>query len=202
MTTKKNTTKKKALVICPGRGSYTAEQLGYFHKNHADNNVLREFIDKKRSTLEKMTLTELDQAKVFSRKTHVPGENSSVLIYGCGMADYQAINSDLFDVVAITGNSMGWYTALACAGALEQGAAFDVVDTMGSMMKENIIGGQMIYPVVGEDWKISPKRLSLVNEVLATINKTQTARAYVSIHFGGYVVFGANEEGLKLLKKS
>jgi [acyl-carrier-protein] S-malonyltransferase len=42
----------------------------------------------------------------------MPGDNASLLIYACALADFAAIDRDRFEVVAVTGNSMGWYLAL------------------------------------------------------------------------------------------
>ena len=40
------------------------------------------------------------------------------------------------EVVAVTGNSMGWYSALACAGALTAEDGFEVANTMGTLMQD------------------------------------------------------------------
>ena len=49
------------------------------------------------------------------------------MIYACAYADFLAIDRDRFDILGVTGNSMGWYIALACAGALDVMNGFEVV---------------------------------------------------------------------------
>jgi [acyl-carrier-protein] S-malonyltransferase len=73
------------------------------------------------------------------------------LIYACTLGDALAL--DGVEVVAVTGNSMGWYSALACAGAVAPMAGFTLVNTMGTLMQEALIGGQTVYPFMGEDWQ-------------------------------------------------
>ena len=55
------------------------------------------------------------------------------------------LRQEKYEIVAITGNSMGWYSALALSGALTHENAYSLISTMGSMMKEGTIGGQIIY---------------------------------------------------------
>ena len=49
---------------------------------------------------------------------------------------------------------MGWYIALALGGAMTQENAYHLIHTMGSMMTGGIIGGQIIYPIVDENWQV------------------------------------------------
>ena len=79
------------------------------------------------------------------------GDNASGLIYAASYADSISLAEDI-EIVAVTGNSMGWYIALACAGALSPRDGFHVVNTMGSLMHDSLIGGQVIYPFIREDW--------------------------------------------------
>ena len=62
---------------------------------------------------------------------------------------------------------MGWYSALACAGALSPQAGFEVVNTMGTLMQERLIGGQIIYPFVAEDWRDDPARRAELMALIA-----------------------------------
>ena len=57
---------------------------------------------------------------------------------------------DRYDVVAVTGNSMGWYLALACSGVLDFDAGARLVNNMGGLMHEQGAGGQIVWSVVDE----------------------------------------------------
>lgn len=192
-------TKQRAVVICPGRGTYNKEELGYLQRFHADKAPMLNVIDNYRQSVNQPTVRELDSAKQYSMKTHTAGEHASPLIYACAMGDFAAIDRDKYDIVAVTGNSMGWYIALAAAGALTPNAGIEVINTMGSMMTDGIIGGQMIYPLIDENWLWDQNKVDTVNQVLKDIQAIDNAEAHISIHLGGYVVFGANQQGMKEL---
>lgn len=195
-------TKKTAVVVCPGRGTYTKTELGYLKKYRPRFEREINAIDARLSALGQPTVTELDNAEKFSLKTHTPGEYASTLIYACSYADFLAIDRDKVDIVAVTGNSMGWYTALACAGALRGEHVFTLIHTMGSMMKDGVIGGQLIYPVVDDAWRVDAQRQGLVTRAVADINQISGCEAYLSIQFGGYAIVGGNEKALAALMKS
>ena len=192
-------TKKRVVVICPGRGTYNKEELGYLQRLHSDKPELVEVIDNFRQQQGQLTISELDAMGQYSMRLHTAGENASALIYGCAIGDFEAINKDKYDIVAITGNSMGWYIALAAAGALTPEAAIELINTMGSMMTDGIVGGQMIYPIMDDNWCTDPKVISTIERGLMAVNKKQGCAVYISINLGGYTVFGGNKEGLKAL---
>ena len=148
-------TRKTAVVICPGRGTYTKTELGYLGRYFPDKPLLARF-DDTRTSLGQETLTALDGAPAYSVVRHTRGDNASGLIYGATLGDFRAIDREKVDVVAVTGNSMGWYSTLACGGALTAENGFAVVNTMGTLMQEALIGGQTLYPFVGEDWRNDP----------------------------------------------
>jgi [acyl-carrier-protein] S-malonyltransferase len=183
--------KQKALVICPGRGTYNKDDLGYFARQHADRAELMAAFDVKRLALGQETLSDLDGAARYSLARHTRGDNASALIYACAYADFQAINRDAFDIVAVTGNSMGWYIALATAGVLDAGGGFDLVNTMGTLMHDSLIGGQILYPFVDADWVEIPGRRQ---ELLSLVDNIDGL--FVSIHLGGMMVFAGDEAAL------
>src|SRR4029079_11739925 len=123
--------KLAALVVCPGRGTYGKAELGYLKRHHADKGELIAGFDRQRATRGKPTVSELDGAERFSVATYTRGDIASPLIFACAYADYLAINPGRFDVAALTGNSMGWYIALPCAGAVRPEHGFAIVDAMG-----------------------------------------------------------------------
>ena len=134
-------------------------------------------------------------------RVHTAGENASALIYACAAADYQAINRDEYDIVAVTGNSMGWYIALAVAGALNPKNAIHLINTMGSMMTAGVVGGQLIYPVVDDNWQLEPQLFQQIDNLLKELNQQPEVEVYISIKLGGYLVFGGNKAGLKALEQ-
>lgn len=193
--------KQTAVVICPGRGTYNKEELGYLQRLHSDKPDLIEVIDNYREQQGQVTIAELDAAEKYNMRQHTAGENASALIYGCAVADHRSIDTDKYDIVAVTGNSMGWYIALAVAGALNDQAAIEVINTMGSMMTDGVIGGQMIYPTINEDWQQDADLKQQIMIWLDDVNQQADAEVYISIHLGGYLVFGGNKAGLTALEQ-
>lgn len=192
--------KQRAVVICPGRGTYNKEELGYLQRLHSDKTEIISLIDDYRDSQGQMKVSELDGMDNYSMRVHTAGENASALIYACALSDYQTINKEEFDVVAVTGNSMGWYIALAVAGALAQPQAIELINTMGSMMTNGLVGGQMIYPIINDDWQIDSEKEQQVMQWLAEVNQDSACDVHVSINLGGYIVFGGNKAGLKALE--
>lgn len=193
--------KKRVVVICPGRGSYTKETLGYLRQFGGGVRDFLTDIDQRRKALGEPTISELDNAETFKPALHTKGEHASPLIYACSYADFMSINREKFDIVAVTGNSMGWYLTLAFGGSLDWAGGFSVVNTMGSMMKKEIIGGQVIYPVCDEQWRPSPERMAVVNRVVENLNAREGVEVHISIFLGGNVVLGANKAGVSALLK-
>ncbi|MDH5738243.1 MAG: ACP S-malonyltransferase, partial [Gammaproteobacteria bacterium] len=126
--------KETAIVICPGRGTYSKPELGYFGRYHGLKSEFLDTLDAYRGRQQQVSISDLDGAATFSSRRHTTGDNASLLIYACALADFADINQNQFDIVGVTGNSMGWYLALACAGVLGQEAAMHLVNTMGVLM--------------------------------------------------------------------
>lgn len=187
---------KTAVVVCPGRGVYNQGELGYLARRHADKAALFASFESERRRLGQATLAALDGAEAYSAAVHTRGDSASALIYAASLADFLSIDRGRIDIVAVTGNSMGWYTALACAGALTPEAGFEVANTMGALMQESLIGGQIVYPFVDDDWAPNPGRKA---ELLALVEEIGRRDAYalaLSIDFGGMLVVAGNEAGL------
>lgn len=194
------TNKQRAVVICPGRGTYNKEELGYLAKYHSDKVEFIEHIDQFRTNQQQLPISELDAMDKYSMRVHTAGENASALIYACAYADYRSI-SDEFDVVAVTGNSMGWYIALAVSGALKAYGAIELINTMGSMMTDGVIGGQLIYPIIDQYWQKDKAREQQVMAIVEQVNQQENCHVYVSIYLGGYLVFGGDKPGLQALQE-
>jgi len=191
--------KQKALVICPGRGTYNQTELGYLKTYHSDKKEFLNKIDTFRKMSDQLTISEIDGMDKFKPSVHTKGENAASLIYACAYADYLSINQDKYDICAVTGNSMGWYLALACGGALNVAGSYELINTMGSMMKDGLIGGQIIYPITNDDWTENIELAQDVLGIISKVNEQNDCEAYISINFGGYLVIGGNEKALKEL---
>lgn len=193
--------KKRAIVICPGRGTYNKDELGYFARLHADKPEILAIIDANRQTKGQTPVSELDAMTKYNMRVHTAGENASSLIYACAQGDFQDIDPQQYDIVAVTGNSMGWYIALAAAGALNPTNAIELINTMGSMMSEGIIGGQLIYPIVDVAWQQDSALRTQINQWIDEVNQLPEAQLYPSIYLGGYLVLGGNSKGLQEIEK-
>lgn len=191
--------KRSALVICPGRGTYNKAELGYLARHHGERSEMLAMFEAERARLGQDSLAELDGAERFSVSRHTRGDNASLLIHACAYGDYQAIDRDKFDIVAVTGNSMGWYVALACAGAVSAADGGRIVNTMGTYMQEALIGGQIVYPLTDDNWLEVPSRRADVLEMMAQVNEDAGHIVRISIELGGMLVLAGNEVGLKAL---
>jgi [acyl-carrier-protein] S-malonyltransferase len=191
--------REKLLVICPGRGTYGASEQGYLRTHHAARAEMIAKLDAMRAAQGKITVSELDGADKFSPTLHLPGDNASLLIYACALADFAAIDLERFDIVAITGNSMGWYLALACAGILDFEGGARLVNNMGRLMHEKGQGGQIVWSLADADWRIDPEKAAIADAVLIEAASNTDISVHVSIRLGAMIVFAADEAGLKWL---
>lgn len=183
--------KKSALVVCPGRGTYNKTELGYIGNTCSDKALLTQF-DAARSDAGLATVSELDGQAIFSRGTHLKAENAAALIFAAGVADYRSINTEQFDVVAVTGNSMGWYTALGCAGALAPDKGMQLVTDMAQLTADGA-GAQFIYPIIDDNWQPDIERVAMVQQQLTK----HKGELFMSIVFGGYAVLAGSEAAVK-----
>jgi [acyl-carrier-protein] S-malonyltransferase len=191
--------KKRALVICPGRGTYNAAELGYLHRHYAGRSNVIATVDAVRVAKGQVPVSQLDSAAKYAPSLHMTGDNASPLIYACAMADFAAIDRDRFDIVAVTGNSMGWYLALACAGILNLEAGARLVNNMGGLMHQHGAGGQIVWSIVDDDWRVQEHKILFIRNLLAEAKTISEIKIYVSIRLGGMIVFAADEPGLKWL---
>lgn len=191
----------KAVVICPGRGTYNKAELGYLGRHFPDPALLARF-DAQRRDAGQPLLAELDGAERFSLANHTRGDNASALIFAAALGDFLSIDRAKIDIVAVTGNSMGWYSALTCAGALSPEDGFRVANTMGTLMQQALIGGQLIYPFVGDDWRPQPARRAELLAIVDDISATEGHMLFPSIELGGMLVLAGNEAGLSAFEKA
>ena len=191
--------RQSALVICPGRGTYGKAELGYLKRFHADRSALIETVDRIRAQHGQPTISELDGADRFSVATHTRGDIASPLIFTASYADFLAIDRSRYDIAAVAGNSMGWYTTLACAGAVSAEHGFEIVDAMGENSQAGEPGGQVLLTLVDEDWREVSGLRDAVMTLLDTINGRPDCDLHPSIDLGGMLVVAGNEAGLAAL---
>jgi acyl transferase domain-containing protein len=191
--------REAALVVCPGRGTYGKAELGYLKRFHADKGELIAGFDRLRAGRGQPTISELDGADRFSPALHTRGDIASPLIFAASYADSLALDRSRFDVAAVTGNSMGWYTALAVAGAVGAEQGFRIIDAMGENSQAGEAGGQVLLTLVDEDWRELAGLREQVMALAAAIGARDGCRLFVSIELGGMIVFAGNESGLAAL---
>jgi [acyl-carrier-protein] S-malonyltransferase len=184
----------RALVAFPGRGSYTASSLGALRLDHPWVHRAEEL----RRERGLGSLLELDRASRFDPQRHLRASNSSPLTFLVGMLDAERIAVD-HDVVATIGNSTGWYTALAAAGALPFEDAFRLVQEMALLQEQPLPqdgpGGQVIYPLTDASWRPDPALSAAIDQALGTGNGS----THRSIELGGYAVLAGTETGVDRL---
>lgn len=180
----------RALLVCPGRGSYGRAERGTLDPSSPTLAP----IEATRAALGRPPLLDLDRAAMFSPSLHLAGENASLLTFAATAQDLAVLDAGRVRVVAVAGNSLGFYTALYAAGALSLPDAARLVETMGSYQAGNIVGGQALYPLCGDDWRHDPALEAAVTGALATIDGL-----WVSIRLGGTVVLGGTDEALRAL---
>lgn len=183
--------KKTALVVCPGRGTYNKAEYGYIKNHNPDTALMAQFY-KARNDVALPSVTELENMPLFNRAVHTKADNAAALIFASGINDYAAIDCNQFDVVAVTGNSMGWYTALGCAGVFGAKSGMQLVTDMAQLTAKGS-GAQFIYPVVDDNWRPDPVRQALVQQQLAL----HKAELFMSIAYGGYGVLAGTETAVK-----
>jgi [acyl-carrier-protein] S-malonyltransferase len=187
----------RVVLLCPGRGSYTERSLRSLPAEHAWVRRAEEL----RAEYGLVPLLALDQAAKFDPKLHLEPANVSPLIWLVSMLDCAAAALE-HEVVAIAGNSMGWYTALAVGGALDFDDGFRLMQEMSLLQQEHAAagegGGQVIYPLVDEDWQRDPAKGRAVLEALAA----RPGEVFRSIELGGYAVLAGSEAGIAFLSKT
>jgi len=70
---------------------------------------------------------------------------------------------------------------------------------MGTIMQESLIGGQIVYPLLDEDWREVPGRRAEITDLMIDINHKSSQQVHISIELGGMLVLAGNASGLKAL---
>jgi [acyl-carrier-protein] S-malonyltransferase len=192
-------TRQTAVVVFPGRGVYGKDELGYVQRHHGGKQGWLSGLDDWRKARGREAITALDSRSSYLARDHASSENASAIIYACALADFADIDRERFDIVAITGNSLGWYLALDGAGALKEGAAIGVVDEMGQLMAREGRGGQIVTSLIDEQWQFSSRKRQFIEHCLQRV-RSDGGLAEWSIELGGTAVLGGDEKGLTLLE--
>ena len=188
----------RALIVCPGRGSYDRAGMGQLQDRSEAARAVISACDQHREGASRPSVSALDGAEKWRSSLHVAGENASLLTAACSLADMAELARDRFEVVGVTGNSMGWYTALGVSGALSLSDTIRVIDTMGAYQAKNVIGGQVLYPLTNASWASDPDLLDAVERTLVDGRNAGHALHW-SIHLGGYAVLAGDRAGVKFL---
>lgn len=188
----------RAVLACPGRGAYAAASLGSLPID--DPWVIR--AEQLRAEYGLEPLLDLDRAERFDPSRHLQPVHASPLIFIASMLDAEAAVTD-YRITAVIGNSLGWYTALAVAGALPFEDAFRLVQEMAILQQEPLPsggpGGQVIYPLADAAWRPDPQLRAAVSDALAEPAVNGDGHVHESIDLGAYAVLAGDEAGVARL---
>jgi malonyl CoA-acyl carrier protein transacylase len=184
-------------LICPGRGAYSTASLGSLPADHPLVGRAEEL----RARYDLEPLLTLDGADRFDASRHLRPANAGPLILLASLLDAEQALAD-HRVVAVAGNSLGWYTALAIGGALLFDDAFRLVQEIALLQElpatEGGSGGQVIYPLTDAGWQVDRDLEAAVGAALHE-NGGATGEVYPSIDLGGYAVLAGDEAGIQRL---
>lgn len=181
-----------ALIVLPGRGSFRPEHLGTLIQ---DADIVKD-ADSIRRQDQQLTVSELANAPKFSANKHIAGENASILTAAYTLAEFEKLKSDI-NVLAICGNSMGWYTTLIASGALSSSDGLKLIEQMGQYQVNNQIGAQLLYPLYTEDWHLDH---ALSNQIEQLIQETHGL--HWSIVLGHQAVLGGSKRAIKHIQEN
>jgi len=182
----------RVALLCPGRGSYTEKSL----RSLPEGEPWIVAAEALRGEYGLESLLALDRSAKFEPARHLRPANAAALIYLCSMLDAREVLARE-EVVCVGGNSLGWYTALAVAGALSFEDGFRLVQEMALLQEQGEPGGQVVYPVVDAEWRPSAEARAAVERVLAT----GAGEVFGSIRLGGYAVLAGTNAGVARLLK-
>ena len=180
----------RAVLVFPGRGSYGPTSLGSFP---ADNRLVA-VADGVRVELGLDRLAVLDAAEAFDPKIHLRPSNTGPLTWLASMLDAERALAD-HRVVAVIGNSPGWFAALAVAGALDAADAFRLVQGIALLQEEAVDagagGGHLIYPRLDSDWQPMAEWIAALDAV-----GEDGGEVFPSVDLGGFVILAGTDAGI------
>lgn len=182
------------MVVCPGRGSYGKDELRSAQRLGEAGAALLDAADAWRAEAGRPGLRTLDAADRFDPRVHLAPGNVSSLIYALSCAD-AADRLAACDVVAVCGNSLGWYTALHVAGALDFADGWRIVEAAGAFQAGGgPVGGQLVWPVVDDAWRPRPDLAEALDA--AMVRARASGFVAPSVRLGGSLVVAGDDAGL------
>jgi [acyl-carrier-protein] S-malonyltransferase len=187
----------RSVLVCPGSGSYGAGSLGSLPPDHP----AVEAAESIRAEYGLEPLLSLDGAERLDPTRHLRPSSAAALVFMATLLDAERAMAD-HRLVAIVGNSIGWFSALAAAGAMPFEDAFRLAQEV-ALLRETAaadasVGGQVIYPLVDADWSPVPDLRAAVADVLTDGGAGQR-RVYESIDLGGFAVLAGDQAGIAQL---
>jgi [acyl-carrier-protein] S-malonyltransferase len=180
----------RAVLVFPGRGAYGPTSLGSLSTDHP----LVAVADHIRAELGLDSLASLDAAETFDPAVHLRPSNNGPLTWLASMLDAERALAD-HRVVAVIGNSPGWFAALAVANALDPADAFRIVQGLAFLQEEGADtgagGGQLIYPRLDIDWQPMPEWDAALNAM-----SEDGGEVFPSVDLGGFVILAGTDEGI------
>jgi acyl transferase domain-containing protein len=190
----------RAVLLCPGRGSYGREQLGALRRLGSEPALAAalERADAERAREGLAPLRELDASPQFRPGLHLAGRNAAALIYFATLAGGARAFAE-YEVAGVLGNSLGWYTALAVAGALSADDGARLVQRM-ARLQEDVAGGQILTTLVDDEWRPDPALRAATDAAVAAVRALGAEyQVETSIRLGGHEVFGGTEAAVRAL---
>lgn len=192
--------KPTAVLFCPGRGSYGRDELGSLGRSLRPGEV-REALsaaDARRSEAGQPGILELDAADSFRPSLHLDGRNASELLFFASVAEIELLR-ERYRILAVAGNSLGWYTALTAAGSLSVAAGAHLVATMANL-QALATGGQLLTTILDPDWRVDPELETAIETAIENCNaKGPDHFVATSIRLGGHRVLAGTEPGIREL---
>ncbi len=180
----------RAVLVFPGRGSYGPTSLGSLPADHP----LVAVADGVRAELGLDSLAALDAASAFEPKIHLRPSNTGPLAWLVSMLDAERALAD-HRVVAVIGNSPGWFAALAVAKALNAGDAFRLVQGIALLQEEAVDtgagGGHLIYPRLDSDWQPMAEWIAALDAA-----GDDGGEVFPSVDLGGFVILAGTDAGI------
>ena len=192
--------KPTAVLLCPGRGSYTKTELGFLGRTARSGPVTEALsaADRARREQGRPTVTEIDAADRYRPSLHLDGENAAELIYFGTLFHAEALR-ERYEILAVAGNSLGWYTALPASGALDPTSGRRLVATMAGLQKQ-VKGGQILMTAVDGEWQPDPRlQVAVQATVQALRDRGEDTFCDFSIRLGGHEVLAGTETAVREL---
>jgi len=181
----------RAVLVFPGLGSYGPQSL---HSLPADHPLVGA-TDQIRAELGLDSLVALDAADAFDPAVHLRPSNAGPLTWLVSMLDAERAVVD-HRVVAVVGNSPGWFAALAAANAVDPLDAFRLVQGLALLQEDEVEtgpgGGHVIYPRLDANWQPVAGWSAAIDAIGENGDD-----AFPSVDLGGFVILAGTDAGIE-----